>query len=216
MGRSRVSAAVERTGTIAVDSEVMSTCGDYGGVNKSGGPCKIATSDRRCGLHQDGVPSPNGRPTVYTEAIATEIIERIAEGEPLRRVCADDHLPHPRTVRGWVLENRSGFSPLYARARELCLDAWADEIVEIADDGRNDTYVNDRGNEVMDGDVVQRSRLRVDTRKWLMSRLRPSKYGDRIDIGSSPDRPVKVDLTRLTDDELDTFEQLARRAAALN
>ena len=68
----------------------------------------------------------------------------------------------------------------YARAREEQAETYADEIVAIADDGRNDTYIDENGNERVNQDVVARSRLRVEARKWVASKLKPKKYGDRL------------------------------------
>jgi len=72
------------------------------------------------------------------------------------------------------------FRDQYAHAREAQADYWAEEIVEIADDGSNDTYTDKDGNKRTDQEVIARSRLRVDTRKWLMARMAPKKYGDKI------------------------------------
>lgn len=68
---------------------------------------------------------------------------------------------------------------MYARAREDQADTLADEIVEIADDGTNDTYLNSDGIALTNQDVIARSKLRVDARKWIAAKLKPRKYGDR-------------------------------------
>jgi len=121
-----------------------------------------------------------GRPSIYTAALATEICERIANGDSLRAVCRDPEMPAVSTVHLWVVEDREGFSDQYARARRAQALHWADEILDIADNGTNDWTVNGRGLEVVDKDVVMRSRLRVDTRKWLLSKVLPKVYGDRV------------------------------------
>jgi hypothetical protein len=84
---------------------------------------------------------------------------------------------HP-TVLSWVDENKE-FSDQYARARELGYQGLADELLDIADDGRNDKFRDDDGHVTVDHDVIARSRLRVDTRKWLLSKMLPKVYGDR-------------------------------------
>lgn len=119
-----------------------------------------------------------GRPTKLNEALATVICERISAGESLRSVCRDKEMPNRRTVLRWAEDNEV-FRGQYARARDALVDHWAEEIIEIADDGSNDTYERD-GRQVVNNEVVQRSRLRVDTRKWLMSRMAPKKYGDKV------------------------------------
>ena len=75
----------------------------------------------------------------------------------------------------------------------------AEEILAIADDGINDTYVDDDGRPRVDNDVIQRSRLRVDTRKWLMSKMAPKRFGDKVDVnhGAQPDNPLTVLLQQV-------------------
>lgn len=80
----------------------------------------------------------------------------------------------------WLDGSRPEFSEQYARAREAQADKLAEEALQIADDGRSDTYVDGDGNVKTDTEVIQRSRLRVDTRKWLASKMAPKKYGDKI------------------------------------
>lgn len=69
----------------------------------------------------------------------------------------------------------------------------AEEMLEIADDGRNDTYKDEDGREIANQDVIARSRLRVDARKWLMARMAPKKYGDKIEQTlQGGDTPIKI------------------------
>lgn len=68
----------------------------------------------------------------------------------------------------------------YARAKQAGLEVMADEIVEISDEGRHDEYIDDSGAMVTNQDVIARARLRVDSRKWLLSKLAPKKYGDKV------------------------------------
>jgi len=91
------------------------------------------------------------------------------------------------TVRNWIADDEE-IGNLYARAKEDQADFIAEEMIDIADDGRNDYMesVSDDGKSAfkMNGENVQRSRLRLDTRKWLASKLRPKKYGDKLDLTS--------------------------------
>ncbi len=119
-----------------------------------------------------------GRPSIFTDELADEICQRIAEGESLRSICRDERFPAQSTVFRWLTANKD-FQEQYAHAREAQADFWADEIIEISDDGRNDTYETENG-ERTNQDVIARSRLRVDTRKWLMARMAPKKYGDKV------------------------------------
>ena len=71
----------------------------------------------------------------------------------------------------------------FARAREIGYQTMADELLEISDDGRNDWMErngeDDRG-WVANGEHMGRSRLRVDTRKWLLSKALPKLYGEKV------------------------------------
>jgi len=98
------------------------------------------------------------------------------------------------TVHLW-LANIEGFSDQYARACEIRADVYADQILEIADDASRDwvTKKNPDGStyQVFDGEHVQRARLRIDSRKWLMSKMAPKKYGDPIELGGNSDAPIQ-------------------------
>lgn len=124
--------------------------------------------------------------TKYTPAIAAEILDRLSDGQSLREICRDDHMPAEATVREWALtenEKRPGFPAHYAKAREVGYMRMADELLEIADDGSNDWMErNGQDNEgwQTNGEALQRSRLRVDTRKWLLSKALPKIYGDKL------------------------------------
>lgn len=120
-----------------------------------------------------------GRPSDYSLELTAAICERLGLGESLRQICADSDMPSKSTVMRW-LNDHSEFQDQYARAREAQADYWAEQIIEISDDGQNDTYKDDDGYERTNLDVIARSRLRVDTRKWLMARMAPKKYGDKI------------------------------------
>lgn len=121
-----------------------------------------------------------GRPEIYTPELALAICERLAKGESLRSICRDDGMPARSTITEWIIKDKEGFSSQYARARDIGLDEMADELFDIADDSTLDTVIDDNGNERTNSEVVARSRLRVDTRKWYLSKLAPKKYGDRI------------------------------------
>lgn len=130
------------------------------------------------------VKRPQGRPTNYTEAIANEICERLAQGQTLRTICKDEHIPAESTVRWWVITDREGFSAHYTRARDLGLDAIAEELFDIADDGSNDWMTVGREGaeyQVENKEVTNRSKLRVETRKWYLSKLAPKRYGEKVE-----------------------------------
>lgn len=134
------------------------------------------------------------RPSKFTQALAEKLCERIAKGESVRTICEDEDFPAQSTVYKWLNENDS-FSEQYARAREKQADFLAEEIIQIADDGRNDTYTDDKGNVLTDHDVIARSRLRVDARKWYASKLAPKKYGDRVENAHTGSLDLNLKVT---------------------
>ena len=116
-------------------------------------------------------------------SLPTGQCERLAPGESLNEICRSAHLPTAPAIRRWVMEDRDGFSARYARARDLQLESWADQIIEIADDGSNDWMERNKPDNPgwqANGEHVQRSRLRTDNRRWLLSKLRPDKYGEKL------------------------------------
>ncbi|MFE1815619.1 terminase small subunit-like protein [Metapseudomonas otitidis] len=118
------------------------------------------------------------RPSKYTQKIADQICERLADGESLKRICSGDEMPNKATVFRWLDAHKS-FRDMYVRAREAQADSLADEIIDIADDGVNDTIIDDNGSVRINYDVVARSKLRVDARKWVAAKLKPRVYGDK-------------------------------------
>lgn len=117
----------------------------------------------------------------YTPEAAHEICQRLAEGETLRAICRDEHLPARSTVHLWVVYDIQGFADQYARAREIGCDEIADETIEIADDGSNDWMEdNDPDNPGyrQNGEHIQRSRVRIDTRKWYLGKM-SKRYRDK-------------------------------------
>lgn len=154
-----------------------------------------------------------GRPTQYTAELAKDICEKLAEGMSLREVCRNEDYPAESTVRLWALENRDGFSAHYTRARELGYQAMADELLEIADDARNDWTTRRQGEdeiEVADHDHISRSRLRVDTRKWLLSKALPKIYGDKLVTehtgpNGGPIQTATIDAKKLSKKQLEAL-----------
>jgi hypothetical protein len=143
-----------------------------------------------------------GRPSSFTQEIADVICEGIADGKSLRSICLADDMPSKSAVFRWLADDaRQSFRDQYARAREAQADALFDEILSIADDGANDSYKDDEGRVKVDQDVIARSRLRVDARKWMAGKLRPKVYGDKIQTEHSGEMTVRS-ATDLKDDEL--------------
>lgn len=126
-----------------------------------------------------------GRPTLFSQELADSICERIATSEDsLHKICTDENMPHRLTVNRWLKENKE-FCNQYARAKEEQMDYMAQRILEISDDSSQDTTTivkNDQIIEIENKEWVNRSKLKVDTRKWLMGKLAPKKYGEKVDI----------------------------------
>ena len=132
---------------------------------------------------------PGGRPTLYSQELANEICSQLAFGKSLRRVCEADDMPEGRTVWRWLTE-KPEFSQQYARAKEEAADALADDIQNIADKTLTGEY------------DPQASRVAIDAYKWTASKLKPKKYGDKLDMttnGKDLPSPILGGLTTSTE-----------------
>lgn len=116
------------------------------------------------------------RHRLYSPEIAETILERLADGEGLNAICQDDGLPSASAVRYWAATDHDGFAVRYTSARARGLEHIADEIVSIAD---TETDPN-------------KARVRVDARKWVLSKLNPKVYGDKLDLNHSGEMTVKT------------------------
>ncbi len=129
---------------------------------------------------------PNGRPSVYSDSLANEILRRIASGETLRAMCKEDGIPAASTIKLWAInDDPPGFSDKYMRAREFQADAIAEQALELADD--------------CDPEDAAKVRIQVDTRKWLASKINPAKFGERSRVDTTA---VNVDLEKCSVDQL--------------
>ena len=133
-----------------------------------------------------------GRPTLYTEVLADEILMRHAAGESLVKICAEPGMPSINTIGAWTIK-----FPEFSRARARARLDWADilfaEALDIADN--------------FDGDdspaLVQRDKLRVNTRMRMVARINPAKYGDRLEIANT-----QAEAKSMTDEQLLASELL--------
>lgn len=134
----------------------------------------------------DTAPNKVGRPTDYSLELAAKICEEISFGNSLRSICRRDDMPVASTVFRWIHEKKD-FKEQYDISIEERTTALGEDLLDIADDGHNDWMQKRYGEDVSwitNGEALQRSRLRVDTRKWIMSKMRPQKYGDKLDVTS--------------------------------
>ena len=116
----------------------------------------------------------------FSQEIADRICARLAEGESLRSVCRTPGMPVPSTVLDWTLAHPE-FGEQYARARQIGYQLLADELIEIADDSSGDVVETEDGPR-QNSEFTARSRLRLDTRKWMLSKMLPKVYGDKLDM----------------------------------
>jgi hypothetical protein len=130
---------------------------------------------------KDNLKKPLGRPSIYTDQLAERICYIVATHtfgiQKLTKMYA--WMPTAETIRDWRLKNAL-FSAQYARAKLIQADLLAEDCVDISDDDSQDTIVTEDGKEIANHAVVHRSRLRIETRKWLASKLLPKQYGDRM------------------------------------
>lgn len=115
-----------------------------------------------------------GRPSSYSDDKADAICIRLAQGESLRKICKDADMPSEATVYAWLFKDEA-FQEKYARARTAQSEPWLEDIIEVADDP--EMKADDK-------------RVRIDARKWAMSKLAAKKYGERKLIGSDPENPL--------------------------
>jgi hypothetical protein len=124
---------------------------------------------------------PAGRPSEYSEQVAAEICVRLADGKSLRSICLDDAMPDKATVFRWLAAHGE-FRDQYTCARETQADTLFDEMLDIADDAGKDIVEG-----AVDQEHIQRAKLRIETRKWMAGKLRPKKYGDKVEHEHSGD-----------------------------
>lgn len=133
------------------------------------------------------------------------VCQEIEKGRALRNVLKDENMPSTSTFYQW-LDNDEVKAKQYARATEVRADIIFDDILAIADENTNDTSINENGIEVVNNDVIQRSRLRIDARKWVLTKLNPKKFGDKTDITSGGEKiqnmptSIQVEINKANED----------------
>lgn len=118
-----------------------------------------------------------------------KVIELIKDGKSLRKSCVE--LGYSRSSFDLLVNNDETLMSQYTRAREERADKIFEEILDIADDGTNDFMTIVKGDKeynVEDKEVTNRSRLRIDARKWMLGKMQPKKYGDKIDVTSDGEK----------------------------
>lgn len=138
-----------------------------------------------------------GRPSIYSTHIANVICIRIAEGESLRQILRDEGMPAQSAVYEWLLKHPD-FAEKYTRAREEQADTLADEIIDIADEQPEVVAVIDKKTGALiehklDGAFLQWQKNRIEARKWTAMKLKPKKYGDKLELSGNAENPLVVE-----------------------
>lgn len=122
-----------------------------------------------------------GRPSTYTDEMGDKICDLLTQGMSLRKICQSDEFPNASTVYVW-LDRFPSFAERYVRAREAATEDMLEDILAIADDPKIE---------------VQDKRVRIDTRKWAMGKLKPKKYGEKqiVDIGNKDGEALEIKST---------------------
>jgi hypothetical protein len=132
-----------------------------------------------------------GRPTTFSQDIADKLCSKLAIGKSLRTTCSSDDMPCVATVFNWF-RTQPDFLEQYTRAKEEAADALTDEMLDISD-------AESAG---LDATSVSHARLKIETRKWLASKLKPKKYGDKITQEHTGKDGGAIQYDNLTDEQL--------------
>jgi hypothetical protein len=151
------------------------------------------------------------RPSTFTPELGDTICGLIAERKSLRQIASIEGMPRMSTIMEWMLKGERGdeqyraFAEQYARAKEMMAEFFEDDMLEIADnktddfkrDASGNIVFDEAGNPVIDHAGVARAKLQIDTRKWIASKLKPKKYGDKVqqEVTGADGGPVKHSLT---------------------
>jgi hypothetical protein len=134
-----------------------------------------------------------------------EVCLRIEKGQPLKFIFESENSPMSNTLFYRLLRENKELNERYARAREIYAASIFDEIIEIADESHSDVEIGEDGKVFTNNEVVQRSRLKIDARKWVLSKLEPKKYGDKLEIDGNLNQKITqiLSIDPLSDVETD-------------
>jgi len=155
--------------------------------------------------------------TEYSEECSNEILNRIAEGQMLTKVCTEEGMPDRLTFYRWMIA-RPPLANAYARARLMWADWWAERVLQLSLDGSGDIYLDEAGKSVVDHANVQRARLQADTIKWLVGKYAPRVYGEKstleLEVPAEPVQQIQR-LERVIVDAPNSDSRLAERIREL-
>ncbi len=129
------------------------------------------------------------RPTDYTPELAIKLCDRLSEGVSLRTVCLSDDMPDKSTVFDWLRKYKE-FADQYAQAKAESSEALNEELMDLGDEAIDHAY---KADPKASSAVVQAVKLKADNMKWYMSKMKPKKYGDKIDMTTNgKDLPTPI------------------------
>jgi len=148
---------------------------------------------------------PTGVDDPIRHAVTDALIPLLAEGNGLATACK--LLPPelkvlPSVYISWLAADPQRIGARYSAARDIGYRLMADELLQIADDSSGDVVINEDGTVRQNSEFTSRSRLKVDTRKWILSKMLPKLYGDRVatTLENSDGTPLSVAV--MTPDQL--------------
>ena len=186
-------------------------------------PSKRATAAPKPKVKAKGAATPPKASTApkkasrstYTKQMADIICIRLSEGESLKEIVRSEGMPDRATVYRWLLEQPQ-FCDMYTRAREEQADTLADEIIAIADESPEINEIRDKHGDVVDVKIdsgyVAYQKQRIEARKWTAMKLKPKKYGDKLELAGDPNNPMKVEVQS----EADTYLAALLKNVELN
>lgn len=132
-------------------------------------------------------------PVSRTPEIIEYILAKLSEGVFMTVICRQPGMPSVSAVHKWS-KNDAALAKDIEEARLIGCDAMEADILQIADDGSNDTYTDDEGHIIANTDHIQRSKLRVSARFELLKVMNPAKHGDKIDVnhGGQAGNPIRM------------------------
>ena len=139
-------------------------------------------------MPEEPTKNPQGRPSLFSQELADTICERIALGESLRKVCRTDDMPAMSSVFKWLRENKS-FSEQYVKASEERTETQQEQLIEMGDEAIAHAESTDPK---AANAVVSAYKLKADNLKWSMSKMKPKKYGDKLDVTSDGEKIVYI------------------------
>lgn len=127
---------------------------------------------------------PAGRPTDYTQELADTICSLLAEGKSVRSVALREDMPGASTMFRWLRDHKE-FREQYARAKEESSDALYEELADIGEQAIEAALMVDPKSS---NAVVSAHKLKADNLKWSMSKMKPKRYGDKLDVTSDGEK----------------------------